>query len=64
MDDTDTLAIHALDVAFDALAVAAAELSLASALASSTRLCSDAGVLADAGEREAPAVSSVLLRHA
>lgn len=57
------LAIHSLDIAFDALQAAAAELCIASALGASSALRSDARVLADAVERELLAVGSILLRH-
>ncbi len=57
------LSIQSLDLAFDALQVAAAELCIAGALAASPALRSDTRVLADAVERELLAVSSVLLRH-
>ncbi|MCA1706336.1 MAG: hypothetical protein LC808_24975 [Actinobacteria bacterium] len=63
MDHKHALAIHSLDIAFDALQAAAAELCIASALAASPALRSDARVLADAVELELLAVSSILLRH-
>jgi hypothetical protein len=63
MDHMHALAIQSLDCAFDALQAAAAELCITSALATSPVLRSDAGVLADAVERELLAVSSILLRH-
>jgi hypothetical protein len=63
MDPAHPLVIEALDLAFDALQAAAAELSLASALAPSSALRTDARILADAVEREALAINSTLLRH-
>lgn len=63
MHSHHALAIEAIDLAFDALQAAAAELVLASVLAPSLGLHSDARLLAEAVEREALAVSSLLLRH-
>ncbi len=59
-----TLALDTLASAVDALKDAAADLSLATAMAPCTSLASDANVLAEAVERELLSVVAVLERHA
>lgn len=60
----DTLAVDALAGAVDALKDAAADLTVATALAPCPSLASDATVLAEAIELELLAVLAVLARHA